>query len=68
MKISILGSRINVLPSYEKTFQEVLRYIRKENSPAYNPGTGPPVETLFGNQFAVYLLCDTGAAGDKAVW
>jgi len=35
MKISILGSRINVLPSYEKTFQEVLRYIRKENSPAY---------------------------------
>jgi N-acetylglucosaminyldiphosphoundecaprenol N-acetyl-beta-D-mannosaminyltransferase len=35
MKISILGSNINVLPSYENTFREVLRYIREENSPAY---------------------------------
>jgi len=35
MKVSILGSRINVLPSYEKAFQEVLRYTREVNSPAY---------------------------------
>lgn len=35
MKTPILGSNISVLPSYEKAFQEVLRYLREENPPAY---------------------------------
>lgn len=35
MKTPILGSNITALPSYEKAFQEVLRFLREENSPAY---------------------------------
>lgn len=35
MKVSILGSYINVLPSYEETFRQLKDYLRTENPPAY---------------------------------
>lgn len=35
MKVSILGSRINIVSSYEEAFMQLQQYLRGNNPPAY---------------------------------